>query len=1131
MNDAPNGTSTPPGRQLRLALAMRGGVSLAVWIGGCVGEIDRLRRDLFTVEVPGAPAAERTPTSNALARLARHVGVDSVAVDVMSGASAGGLNAVLYGTALASGAPVATLRETWKDVADLERLQRRVRSKPSRSLFDGDYFRRQLQVAIVELLDADPSPGSGPGAVERLDVVLSVTSVVPTSTTTAIDITLPEVEERVDAEIRLQHRAGSFSDFVAIAVEPVAAHAAKLALAGRATAAFPVAFAPVPVPSDSPLHPRVHARPRVPDPLHLYDGGVVDNMPVGKAARAIETAPADGPTTRHLLYLFPSPGGPGDEGPGAAPPEADQFVGGAGPVDVARSALRSLRGKSLAEDLRGIEAHNSTVQHQLSERRRLLATEPFPAPGGAPDHEKDVARLVDLLVDPAAHLDGLVPTPQRAPVVSGRTGAELAQVRRVALSKLETLAKPEDLPVGPDLPSLALGSLRPWSSTIRTASLLIEWCRELEASELGDEVLTEVGAAKAGLYASRQVAYELASELNRITLDELPDDQPFDPGAVGAGLIVARSEALADPEAGAGAAAMCWADIVVRATEVADVLPDGWVAGDSVLGNAFSGLLAPGADVSSVLDRIDRVLLPLHRGAPQGSLATIDYRIISGQAPSPLANGYQWPLGVADATGEIGGRRLVLKSLRPRDTAQQTIDPASKLAGNQLGNFAAFLDGRWRENDWMWGRLDSVPTLVGVLLDPSHPPTAEQVRRIVCGLGDDGLPVAGDETKRVIDREAARIWGEIRCRVEAELAVAPGPPLGPGEPVAGSPAWPATRAVLTWRRQAEIFAEERPGSPSAAEEAVELPAAPEPADPCVPITSPPLPESSLSRSMAGWDDDPRVLVDKWGEAKTSAIAMRSASVAWRTLFERTGLWAVLRVVLSPLVMWLAGLFVGRRRSVVALELVLVGVVLPRSVWVPPGRVVVPLLVLVLGMGGLAATARRPGEAPTSPIEWCRIGSILVAMVIAVVGGLRPELLEWSRPPAGEPWREGWWALRDEAWFLVPTVAMGLAAAVSWFWAGLLWRVPMTLVNAAVVGGWVVLAARAGAGPEPLRAIGSMYWCLLIAVPLLYTLVTFNLDVFIAKPPPNETEAEPDPPIEAAVAEAAAPRWPADPDDG
>ena len=40
-NQPPAASAAP--RELRLALAMRGGVSLAVWIGGTCCEIDRLR--------------------------------------------------------------------------------------------------------------------------------------------------------------------------------------------------------------------------------------------------------------------------------------------------------------------------------------------------------------------------------------------------------------------------------------------------------------------------------------------------------------------------------------------------------------------------------------------------------------------------------------------------------------------------------------------------------------------------------------------------------------------------------------------------------------------------------------------------------------------------------------------------------------------------------------------------------------------------------------------------------------------------------------------------------------------------------------------------------------------------------
>lgn len=42
--------------------------------------------------------------------------------------------------------------------------------------------------------------------------------------------------------------------------------------------------------------------------------------------------------------------------------------------------------------------------------------------------------------------------------------------------------------------------------------------------------------------------------------------------------------------------------------------------------------------------------------------------------------------------------------------------PEVKLAGNELANFSAFLDHRWRNNDWMWGRLDAASDLIGLVL-------------------------------------------------------------------------------------------------------------------------------------------------------------------------------------------------------------------------------------------------------------------------------------------------------------------------------------------------------------------------------------------------------------------------------
>src|SRR5689334_3786088 len=109
---------------------MRGGVSLAVWIGGCVQEIDPFRWGVTASDPP-----------TALARLARRIGIDEITIDVMSGASAGGLNAVIFGAAMAAAVPVDALRATWMNIADIQKLQQPAGKRDQLSLLDGDYFR------------------------------------------------------------------------------------------------------------------------------------------------------------------------------------------------------------------------------------------------------------------------------------------------------------------------------------------------------------------------------------------------------------------------------------------------------------------------------------------------------------------------------------------------------------------------------------------------------------------------------------------------------------------------------------------------------------------------------------------------------------------------------------------------------------------------------------------------------------------------------------------------------------------------------------------------------------------------------------------------------------------------------
>jgi hypothetical protein len=62
-----------------------------------------------------------------------------------------------------------------------------------------------------------------------------------------------------------------------------------------------------------------------------------------------------------------------------------------------------------------------------------------------------------------------------------------------------------------------------------------------------------------------------------------------------------------------------------------------------------------------------------------------------------------------------------------REDQRPNLSSATKLAGNQLSNFGAFLSSRWRLNDWIWGRLDAARSLVDlVTAPPSTPQTPQQ---------------------------------------------------------------------------------------------------------------------------------------------------------------------------------------------------------------------------------------------------------------------------------------------------------------------------------------------------------------------------------------------------------------------
>ncbi|MBP7865656.1 MAG: patatin-like protein [Acidobacteria bacterium] len=413
----PVGPASPPDveadQELRLAVVLYGGVSLAVYIHGVTRELYHLVRatapadpgavpgpallgdgDLRGSEVvyrrigrllgpgTGIPAAAADPGPGAPIRT-RFV------VDVLSGTSAGGINAVLLAKALAGGLDYTTVARRWLELGDLAGLlndregarglprRLRPRRRPA-SLLDG---RRMYHFLLKALREMPPGPGTTPGDprspyLDELDLYVTATDLrgLP------LPLRLSDgdvLERRHRAVFRFIYAGARTTgdernDFTA-AFDPF------LAFAARCTSAFPVAFEPATLADADDVVPArgsglsaesVSADPRWEPFTRDYlcsgamdgapfarrafgDGGCLDNKPFGPVVETLARRHADVPVRRKLVFVEPSPD-PAPEGPESAerPDAAENLV----------AALLTLpRTETIREDIEAIGRRNRLI--------------------------------------------------------------------------------------------------------------------------------------------------------------------------------------------------------------------------------------------------------------------------------------------------------------------------------------------------------------------------------------------------------------------------------------------------------------------------------------------------------------------------------------------------------------------------------------------------------------------------------------------------------------------------------------------------------------------------------------------------------------------------------------------------
>ncbi|MGH9647299.1 MAG: DUF3376 domain-containing protein [Bryobacteraceae bacterium] len=307
-------------QEIRFALVLYGGASLAVYIHGVTLEFFHLVRST-AADSDGnllLTDAELSATERVYRKLGSIAGARFL-VDIASGTSAGGINAIFLVKALANGQSLNQLSRLWVDQADAHELFNQ--DKLPRSLLSSETMHARLLEALAGM-----EPGTTPLQAE-IDVFITATDLEGLEL--PIELADKTVFEKRHRNV-LHFRFGDCENDFARERNPF------LASAAQATSAFPFAFEPVCV------------QARV-----FSDGGCLDNKPFSYAVQALSQRSSDLPVVRKLMYIEPSP----DDIESDVFPAAPNFI---------RNTLDALvnlpRDETIREDLQRVVDRNRLIR-------------------------------------------------------------------------------------------------------------------------------------------------------------------------------------------------------------------------------------------------------------------------------------------------------------------------------------------------------------------------------------------------------------------------------------------------------------------------------------------------------------------------------------------------------------------------------------------------------------------------------------------------------------------------------------------------------------------------------------------------------------------------------------------------
>lgn len=698
--------------ELRVATMMTGGVSLAVWMAGVARELNLLaqasqwRRAGGTFPTNSRLTAESAKSLRLYAELLDMLDM-IIDVDILSGTSAGGLNAALLASSRVSGADLGGLRDLWLDLGALTDLLRDPRDEFTPSLLYGDEQLYATFAKQLPKLELGPFPPTEfPGGIRIPSTTLYVT-------TTLLSGEASSFTDSFGTRVQYVNRRGLFTFTETDLAQPGIASA--LALAARSSAAFPLAFEPsfVPFMEGTPAQGAIPARPpmapyaNITRPHWVADGSLLDNRPIDVLLKRICDRPARRPVRRVLLFVVPSSGPATTLLPQTSADKADERLG------LLAGLLRDLGAittQSIATDLRAIRGHQDRTAARIGAKLRLaelaatlprgsrLLTPPLLTDYQLGEAKRHARELTDALLRqldswPLVSDTSTAGVPQTWAAEVATADIEKACRQHITQAMLSCWSQPPNQPLPERTDALAQYGQPAYELAKGSALAVARAAYHLVQS---DADIAELAALTAAIHAAgpSPTAVDLGELVRAVCADKvLQKGSLKDAAALIADGYLQQLTVQADAWDRLGEALVNGYDTLTRLS--ADAAPT--VGGE------------PGSQLPH--ERVGALDTYLNYLGAGGDRATIAMKLfdlaVTQRAMLPEDSGIEEPLELVQVSADT-------RSLLAPDfgTAEK------KLTGMQFHHFGAFYKRSWRVNDWVWGRLDGAGWLVHVLLNP-----------------------------------------------------------------------------------------------------------------------------------------------------------------------------------------------------------------------------------------------------------------------------------------------------------------------------------------------------------------------------------------------------------------------------